>query len=225
MSSLFLRFPGLVLIAASMATPTLPTSSYHQQDETIQEVEGESSEKVEQPTQKPSSLWSYIRAAAILILGASLLKRYFSISKDTSPTKSETFAMIKPDAFEKANEIKALIIEDGFKVKESFEFKLSKEQAALFYQEHDGKKFFEDLINYITSGPVIVMRLCKEGDDAIRDFRKLMGPTDSKKAKNDEPNTIRALYGTNIEKNAIHGSSCEEDAKRELEFFFDNENP
>jgi len=129
-----------------------------------------------------------------------------------------TFAMIKPDAIKAkhSDEIIIHIKEHGFKIIRAYKAVFTKQTAELFYQEHKGKPFFENLIVYITSGPVINMVLAKEKNTVI-DWRKLMGATDPLKA---DDGTIRKLFGTNITENATHGSDSPETARRELEFFF-----
>lgn len=131
--------------------------------------------------------------------------------------KERTLAIIKPDAISKklAGPIIKRIEDEGFKIIGLKLIHLKKEQAMEFYEEHKEKNFFNSLIEFITETPVIVLALEKE--NAISDLRKLMGATDPKKA---EPNTLRALYGSNIERNAIHGSADKTAAERELNFFF-----
>ncbi len=93
--------------------------------------------------------------------------------------------------------------------------KLSLEQAERFYEVHKARPFYKDLCSYMTSGPVIVMAL--EGDNAIIRWRELMGATDPKKAN---AGTLRADFGENIERNAVHGSDAPETAAQEVPFFF-----
>lgn len=128
-----------------------------------------------------------------------------------------TLSIIKPDAM--SRKLAGLIIrrieEEGFKIIGLKFLHMKKEQAMAFYEEHREKPFYNSLVNFITESPVIVMALEKE--NAVSDLRKLMGATDPGKA---EPNTLRALYGSNIERNAIHGSADLQSAKRELAFFF-----
>jgi nucleoside-diphosphate kinase len=128
-----------------------------------------------------------------------------------------TLAMIKPDAFMQGNvgNIIAIIEKAGFKINAIKSFKLCKNEAEGFYYIHKDKPFFKDLVNFITSGPLIAMVLKKE--NAIEEWRKLMGTTDPSKA---EKGTIRNLYGTNIEKNAVHGSDSKESAMYEIGYFF-----
>lgn len=128
-----------------------------------------------------------------------------------------TFAIIKPDAFERglAGDIIKRIQQSGLKVRAMRLTKLSREQAERFYEVHKARPFYNDLCAYMTSGPVIVMAL--EGDDAIKRWRELMGATDPKKAS---AGTLRADFGENIERNAVHGSDAPETAAQEIPFFF-----
>lgn len=128
-----------------------------------------------------------------------------------------TLSIIKPDAISKklSGAIIKRLEEEGFKIIGIKYIHLKKEQAMSFYEEHKEKTFFNSLCNFIIETPVIVLALEKE--NAVADLRKLMGATDPSKA---EPNTLRALYGLNIERNAIHGSADPQSAERELNFFF-----
>lgn len=129
----------------------------------------------------------------------------------------KTLAIIKPDSVEKGviGEIISKIENAGFKILAMKYTKLSVEQAKAFYEIHKDKPFFNDLVKYMTSGPIVPIAL--EKVNAVEDFRKLIGSTDPAKA---EEGTIRKLYGTNIERNAIHGSDSPENAEREVLFFF-----
>ena len=128
-----------------------------------------------------------------------------------------TLSIIKPDAVSK-NAIGKVIerFEDaGLKIVASKMIKLDKEKASGFYTEHEGKPFFEKLVNYMISGPVIVQVIF--GENAILKNRELMGNTDPSKA---DPGTIRADFADSIDANAVHGSDSEESAKREISYFF-----
>jgi len=129
----------------------------------------------------------------------------------------KTFAIIKPDATSTNNSehIIEMIKQNGFTILKMENLTLNKEKAEQFYAVHKDKPFFGELIEFMTSGPVIVMALEKE--DALAAWRKLMGATDPKKA---EEGTIRIAYGTDIMRNAVHGSDSPENAKIELELFF-----
>lgn len=131
--------------------------------------------------------------------------------------KQKTLAIIKPDSVEKGviGEIIKRIENAGFKILGMKFTKLTVEQAQAFYEIHKEKPFFNDLVKYMTSGPIVPIALEKE--NAVEDFRKLIGSTDPAKA---EEGTIRKLYGTNIERNAIHGSDSPENGEKEVLFFF-----
>ena len=130
-----------------------------------------------------------------------------------------TLSIIKPDAVERnlTEEIKEIFSKNELKVKETKKIQLSKEEAAEFYKVHQSKPFYNDLCSYLSSGPIVVMIL--EGKNAVASYRKLMGSTDPKKA---DDNTIRKLYGISIDKNSVHGSDSNENAKKEIDFFFKN---
>ena len=95
------------------------------------------------------------------------------------------------------------------------EIQVSKEEAEEFYKVHQTKHFYDDLCLYLSSGPIVVIIL--EGEDAIKKNREIMGATDPKKAKS---GTIRNLYGISIDKNSVHGSDNQENATKEIIFFF-----
>ncbi len=131
-----------------------------------------------------------------------------------------TLSIIKPDAISK-NVIGKVIerFEDaGLKIVASKMVKLDKERASGFYAEHEGKPFFEKLVNYMISGPVIVQVIF--GENAILRNRELMGNTDPTKA---DPGTIRADFADSIDANAVHGSDSEDSAKREISYFFNDD--
>ena len=131
----------------------------------------------------------------------------------------QTLSIIKPDAVERnlIDEIKNIFIKNNLKIKESKKIQISKDEAAEFYKVHQSKPFYNDLCSYLSSGPIVVMIL--EGENAVLSNRKLMGATNPKDA---EENTIRKLYGLSIDKNSVHGSDSVENAKKEIEFFFNN---
>jgi len=130
---------------------------------------------------------------------------------------NKTLAIIKPDAVRKNNvgQIITRITEAGFKIKAIKMVRVSKSSAEGFYKIHKDRPFFGELIGYITSGPVVPIALEKE--NAVEDFRKLIGTTDPAKA---EEGTIRKLYAKNIQENAIHGSDSNENAAIEISHFF-----
>lgn len=130
--------------------------------------------------------------------------------------KQTTFAMIKPEAVKagKSGDIIKYIELNGFKINDMVKKNLGKQDAEQFYKEHKDKPFFNDLVTYMTSGPAVLLVLEKE--NAVADWRKLMGPTDPTKA---DVGTIRKMFGTSMQENAVHGSANPEDAKNELAFF------
>ena len=129
----------------------------------------------------------------------------------------QTLSIIKPDAVERNLEkkIKSIFEEKKFKIIKTKKVKISKKEAEEFYKVHQTKPFYEDLCNYLSSGPIVVMIL--EKDDAIAKNRQLMGATDPLKA---EEGTIRKMFGISIDKNSVHGSDSKENAKIEIDFFF-----
>ncbi|MCX6320956.1 MAG: nucleoside-diphosphate kinase [Bacteroidia bacterium] len=128
-----------------------------------------------------------------------------------------TFSIIKPDAVRtgKTGPILAMINEGGFEIAAMRMVKMTLPQAESFYSVHKDKPFFDDLIEFITSGPVVVMILRHE--NAIDQFRKLIGATDPNKA---EPGTIRKTFAVSVQMNAVHGSDSVENAIKEADFFF-----
>ena len=131
-----------------------------------------------------------------------------------------TFSIVKPDAVARnlIGEIYSRFEKGGLRIVASKMLRLSEEQAAGFYAEHDGKPFFNDLCRYMRSGPVMVQVL--EGEDAIATNRRLMGATNPAEAA---PGTIRADFAESIDANAVHGSDAPESAAREIAFFFSPE--
>jgi len=128
-----------------------------------------------------------------------------------------TFGIVKPDAVAAGaiGGVIDLIEKAHLRIVGLRYLKMSQDQAQGFYAVHKARPFFGDLVKFMTSGPCVVMAI--EGENAIAKYREVMGSTDSKKAA---PGTIRAKYGTDIEKNAVHGSDSPENAKIELGFFF-----
>ena len=128
-----------------------------------------------------------------------------------------TFGIVKPDAVEKSavGGVIAMIEKTGLKIVGLRLVKLSDAQARAFYDVHKERPFFPDLVKFMTSGPAVVMAI--EGESAVARYREVMGPTDSKKAP---AGTIRNKYGTDIERNAVHGSDGPDTARAELAFFF-----
>ena len=129
----------------------------------------------------------------------------------------QTLSIIKPDAVERNldNDIKKIFIENNFKIIKDKKIQISKSEAEEFYKVHETKPFYNDLCSYLSSGPIVVMILEKE--NAVLSNRELMGATDPKKANE---GTIRKKYGISIDKNSVHGSDSEDNAKIEINFFF-----
>ena len=128
-----------------------------------------------------------------------------------------TLSIIKPDAVERSLEgkIKKFFEKNSLKITKIKKVKISKEEAFEFYKIHQTKPFYNDLCNYLSSGPIIAMVL--EGENAISKNRQLMGATDPEKA---EEGTLRKMYGISIDKNSVHGSDSTENANIEINFFF-----
>ncbi|HET9745351.1 MAG TPA: nucleoside-diphosphate kinase [Chitinophagaceae bacterium] len=130
---------------------------------------------------------------------------------------NRTLTMIKPDAMKNgyAGAILDMIIKDGFRIVALKQLKLSPETASNFYAVHKARPFFGELVEYMSSGPIIAAILEKE--NAVADFRKLIGATDPAKA---DEGTIRKKYAASVAENAVHGSDSDENAKIEGDFFF-----
>lgn len=128
-----------------------------------------------------------------------------------------TFTIIKPDAVAQGfiGPILTKFAEGGFKIKAMKYLQISRKQAEQFYAVHFGKPFFEGLVEFMSAGPIVVCILEKE--NAVEEFRKFIGSTDPAKA---HEGSIRKLYGSSIQKNAVHGSDCDENAMSECGFFF-----
>ena len=131
----------------------------------------------------------------------------------------ETLSIIKPDAVERnlENEIKNIFLNNDFEIIKEKKVHLDKKDAEQFYKVHETKPFYNDLCNYLSSGPILVMVLKKE--NAIADNRKIMGATNPVEA---EEGTLRKLFGISIDKNSVHGSDSKENAEKEINFFFKN---
>ena len=131
----------------------------------------------------------------------------------------KTLSIIKPDAVERnlVEDIKSIFSKNNLTIKDSKKIHISKEEASEFYKIHQSKPFYDALCSYLSSGPIVVMIL--EGENAILENRRIMGATNPLDA---EPNTIRKLYGISIDKNSVHGSDSLENAKKEIQFFFNN---
>jgi len=131
---------------------------------------------------------------------------------------SRTFSIIKPDATKRniTGAINKIIEESGLTIISQKRVKLSKDKAEGFYSIHKDKPFFKDLIDYMTSGPVIIQVL--EGQNAVERYRKIMGATNPENA---DQGTIRKEFALNIQENSVHGSDSNENAKIEIAYFFD----
>ena len=131
----------------------------------------------------------------------------------------KTLSIIKPDAVERnlQDQIKQEFINKGFEIIKEKKIHISKEEAERFYKVHESKPFYNDLCTYLSSGPIVVMNLQRE--NAVAENRKLMGATNPVDA---EEGTLRKKYGISIDKNSVHGSDSLENAKIELDFFFNN---
>ena len=129
----------------------------------------------------------------------------------------QTLSIIEPDAVERNldNEIKELFKSKGFNIIKEKKIQLDKSDAEKFYKVHETKPFYNDLCDYLSSGPIVVMIL--ERENAVLANRELMGATNPKEA---ETGTIRKKYGLSIDKNSVHGSDSQENAKIEIDFFF-----
>ncbi len=131
--------------------------------------------------------------------------------------KQRTLAILKPDCIEKKVQGKVIqqILDAGFEIKAMRLIQLTKETAQKFYAVHKERPFYNDLVEYMTSGPVLPM--CLEKENAVADFRKLIGATNPANA---DEGTIRKMYAESVEKNIVHGSDSPENAQIEIAFFF-----
>ena len=129
----------------------------------------------------------------------------------------KTLSIIKPDAVERNldNEIKKIFVNKGFSILKEKKIQIEKSEAEKFYKVHETKPFYNDLCDYLSSGPIVVMVLEKE--NAVVRNRELMGATNPTDA---DEGTIRKKYGISIDKNSVHGSDSIENAKIEIDFFF-----
>ena len=129
----------------------------------------------------------------------------------------QTLSIVKPDAVERnlEGEIKELFKHNGFQILREKKIKIEKFEAEKFYKIHETKPFYNDLCDYLSSGPIVVMVLQKE--NAVKENRELMGATNPKDAND---GTIRKKYGISIDKNSVHGSDSVDNAKIEIDFFF-----
>lgn len=163
-----------------------------------------------------------------LYIGSKLLingRQYEIIDYQNEDTRNafnqqsqHTYAMLKPGFVNRLGEAIERITESGLVVCKLRYGYVSKETAAKFYQEHEGKPFYNDLVNYITSGPIVAMDLV--GPNAIKKWRTIIGPTNLDTAKKEAPNSLRALYARSTTENFAHGSDAPESAARELQIIF-----
>ena len=130
----------------------------------------------------------------------------------------KTFFMIKPDCVKRnlIGDVVSRVEKEGFAITKMKMMSISDDLAKKHYAEHSEKPFFNDLVDFITSGPVVAMEV--EGEDAVSEIRRIMGATNPSDA---EPGTIRADLATKLEENVVHGSDSEESAERELSLFFE----
>lgn len=148
----------------------------------------------------------------------SLYKEPVDKIEEYKMAKELTFSIIKPNAVKK-NVIGPIIQkfeENGLKIAAAKMVTLERGKCEEFYAEHKARPFFGELVDFMTSGPIVLMALC--GDNAIEKNREVMGATDPAKAA---PGTIRALFGDNVGENAVHGSDSPASAERELALFFE----
>ena len=133
--------------------------------------------------------------------------------------KEQTLSIIKPDAVERNldSEIKEIFKNNGFQITKEKKIQLEKPEAEKFYKVHETKPFYNDLCDYLSSGPIVVMILQKE--NAVKENRELMGATNPKDA---DDGTIRKKYGISIDKNSVHGSDSAYNAQIEIQFFFND---
>ena len=131
----------------------------------------------------------------------------------------KTFFMVKPDGVKRniIGQVIDRVEQEGFKISKMKMMTISNELAKEHYGEHKDKPFFQDLVSFITSGPVVAMEV--QGEDVVSEVRRIMGATNPSDA---DPGTIRADFATKLEENVVHGSDSEESAQRELGLFFNN---
>ena len=129
----------------------------------------------------------------------------------------QTLSIIKPDAVERnlEDKIRTFFEKKNLQILKKKKVQITKEEASEFYKVHQTKPFYQDLCNYLSSGPIVVMIL--KGESAVSQNRRIMGATDPSKA---EEGTLRKMYGISIGKNSVHGSDSLESAKTEINFFF-----
>ncbi|KAL6496921.1 hypothetical protein OROGR_028850 [Orobanche gracilis] len=146
----------------------------------------------------------------------------YGASAEIEIVKEKTLAMVKPEGIDGkyVDIIKKTILNSGFSIVQQIELQLDENTVKIFYAEHSSKNFFSSLVQYMTSGPVLIMVLEKE--NAIADWRALIGPTDANRAKVTHPRSVRTLCGVDSQRNCVHGSDSPQSASREISFFFEN---
>lgn len=161
--------------------------------------------------------WLLVIGLIVAAVALFLLLRKLYIVAGFGKKIERTLAIIKPDAVSAKNSGKIIdrVEQEGFNIIGMKKILITKDQAEKFYEIHKDRVFFKELVEFMTSGPAVVMVLEKE--NAIKAWRDLMGSTDPKQAAD---GTIRQLYGSTISKNAVHGSDGQETAKNEVLFFF-----
>lgn len=140
----------------------------------------------------------YARQLKVVDYGDVYTRKFFECKR------SRTLALIKPDAYAHIGKIVDAICQNGFSINRMKMLRWTTEQAQGFYAEHKGKGFFNDLVAFMTSDAIVALELV--ADSAVEKWRALIGPTDSLAARTSAPNSIRALFGTDKTKNAVHGS-------------------
>lgn len=180
--------------------------------------------KLNKKTQNKFAKYAFTNFALYLLLpifSFSLVSLFGAEdSKNIIPTSERTLSIIKPDAVEK-NQIGNILSrfeKNDLKIVAAKMIKLSKNDAESFYEVHKGKPFYDELVNFMSEGPIMVTVL--EGENAIAKNREIMGATDPKKAKE---GTIRKDLAQSVGRNAVHGSDAAETAKKEIAFFFKND--
>ncbi|GAB2269055.1 hypothetical protein Dimus_003985 [Dionaea muscipula] len=153
---------------------------------------------------------------SIFVVSHTML-RFFS--EGAIPVE-KTLAIIKPDGVygNYTDMIKKVIHDNDFRIVRERWVQLDEDTVRTFYAEHYSKAFFTNLVEYMTSGPVLIMILEKQ--NAVAEWRMLIGPTDAHKDKITHPNSIRAMCGVDAEKNCVHGSDSIQSARKEITFFF-----
>lgn len=174
--------------------------------------------RIEAPNVKLSDF--YLGAKITIFARVLHVVEYGDIATQRKQTseRERTFGMIKPDSYQNLGKIIDAVQKQGFSISKLKMSKFQKATAEKFYAEHIGKPFFEGLQNFMTSDVCVGMELVDTG--AIGGWRQFIGPTNSTKAKAEAPTSIRAMFGTDGQRNAVHGSDSQESANREIDFFF-----